>query len=336
MNFNQDSSTPIKFTPGRDGSYSSSSGEVGTRPAGDPKSGKDFKKILGKNKDPKESSDDDATKKIVEEGEGDDGIVADLDDTTSQKKPPMSLFDLTSGKLPIDNLKPKGERGLVKTGTAPSVPMVVKPKQKADDVVAEAVFAPSNDATPASMSSTSGKFTTRFATEQTDLSYINPMAAMSAAMSNQAIDPAVANVAKPIPPTTSIQDIINQLVGKVVEMKDNGKTETIITLKNPPLFAGANIVVTAFDSAKGEFNLTFENLSQSAKNMLDMRANQQSLMSALQQKGYAVHIVTTTTLMENRPVIADASQGGRPGDERGDERGRQQDGGRNPRGRQQG
>lgn len=145
-------------------------------------------------------------------------------------------------------------------------------------------------------------FTTRFATEQPDISYVNPLAA---ANNPSGVAQVNMKTEKPIP-TTHIQEIINQMVEKVQEITDTGRTDTVITLKHPPMFAGANIVVSAYDSAKGEFNIAFENLTQAAKEMLDMRTNQESLKQALIQKGYAVHIVTTTTLVEN-PTRADTT-----------------------------
>ena len=45
------------------------------------------------------------------------------------------------------------------------------------------------------------------------------------------------------------------MIEKVAEIKDTGTTETVVTLKHPPLFAGATVVVTAFDNAK--MNSTF-------------------------------------------------------------------------------
>lgn len=140
------------------------------------------------------------------------------------------------------------------------------------------------------------KIATRFATDQPDLSYINSMTAARQ-------DITVANVkADQVRPTTNIQEIINQMVDAVQEMKSKGQSDTIITLKQPPLFAGTTLVVTSFDSAKGEFNISFQGLSQTAKNLLDMGANQTSLKLALEERGYAVHIITTTTEIEN--VIA--------------------------------
>jgi hypothetical protein len=52
--------------------------------------------------------------------------------------------------------------------------------------------------------------------------------------------------------------------------------------------------------------------------MMDQQANQNSLLSALHQKGYAVHILSTTTINENRVVVDNLpppDQGRNRGDE---------------------
>jgi hypothetical protein len=151
-----------------------------------------------------------------------------------------------------------------------------------------------------SAETTKDKFTTRFSTEQTDLSYVNLMA-----VTPQPIASVEGKVDKAIAPIADIQEIVNQLVDKLYTISQSGKTDTVITLKHPPILTGAQLIVTSFDNAKGEFNISFENLTQAGKNLLDLRLNQESLLNALEQKGYAVHILTTTTLVENRPIPTD-------------------------------
>ena len=286
---NQDTSSPIKFTPGKDSSYSSST-DVGTRPTGDPKSRKDFKKILDKT----DETDEDGSSNTPTQGitdEGDDAIA--MDDAVSKKKGPPSLFDLTSGRATQSETAAAQANNkfgkIVDSNTADA-----KTNSKSND---------SADA-PFSMNTVpeKDKYTTRFATEQPDLSYVNPMAAIS----TQSITETGMKVEKPVAPVVNIQEIINQLVSKVEELKQDGRTETTITLKQPPMFAGTNIVVTAFDSAKGEFNISFENLTQAAKAVLDAKVNRDSLIQDLGERGYAIHIVTTTTLVEHAPIIADS------------------------------
>lgn len=111
------------------------------------------------------------------------------------------------------------------------------------------------------------------------------------------------------PPASSIRlkEIIDQIVEKLYTIQTSDKHQTLVTLKHPPLFAGATVVITSYKTAAGEFNITFENLTQAAKQVLDLKENQESLKSALDQKGFTVHIVTTTTLSET-PVFADAQK----------------------------
>lgn len=77
--------------------------------------------------------------------------------------------------------------------------------------------------------------------------------------------------------------------------------------------------MTAFDSAKGELNIAFENLSQRAKTFLDSNNHLDLLKLHLEQKGYITHIITTTTLTETK-VFTQAQ----PQPHKGDERDQQQ------------
>jgi hypothetical protein len=102
----------------------------------------------------------------------------------------------------------------------------------------------------------------------------------------------------------------------IVSDPNSGKTETTLALKHPPLFAGANLTVTAFKSAKGEFNITFENLTPHAKQLIDLAENQNILRNSLEQKGYMVHIVVaTTTTIENSQTVKGEQLGSRQEDE---------------------
>lgn len=100
-----------------------------------------------------------------------------------------------------------------------------------------------------------------------------------------------------------IKEMIDQIIAKLYTIETKGKTDTLITLKHPPLFAGSSVVITSFNTAKGEFNITFENLTQAAKAILDRIENQNALISALDQKGYTVHIITATTLAETQNLV---------------------------------
>lgn len=307
MGLPDNSSSPIRFTPSKDSNYSSSES---SRPTGAAGSKKDFRKVLEKSDDD-ESQGGQASKVSEEEGEAaaDQAIAA-----IGKKRGPPSLFDLTATSKTLHPKQSRSDTGgdaekFASDDTIES-PNALYSKMNTGEgnkVVRETM----DDDTGAALLDVPGKKepTTRFSTEQTDLSYVNPLAAVN----TQAAASVGVKAEKPVLPASNIQEIINQMVSQVTEIKDSGRTETIVTLKHPPLFAGANIVVTGFDSAKGEFNITFENLTQAAKNILDMQANRDSLLVALQEKGYNVHILTATTLSENRPVVEEGQAGRQAG-----------------------
>jgi hypothetical protein len=285
MGFNPDN---IKVTSGRDNNYRS--GEVGgTRPKGDPKGTKEFKKVLAKDSEEEGEENPFEAKGIIEESDG--AIVAF--EGQKKKKVPMSLFDLTGTKNDRIDTHDKGHASV-------ESPASIYAKMSAGETkpVKERHFDAEENVGVTVPVDKEDKFTTRFSTEQTDLSYVNPLAAGQTQINvNLNVKAEKATL-----PVSHMQEIINQMVDKVAEMKNVGTTETIVTLKHPPAFAGATIVVTAFDNAKNEFNISIENLTQAAKNMMDMQNNRDSLLLALEQKGYAVHILATTTVSEDRPV----------------------------------
>lgn len=99
-------------------------------------------------------------------------------------------------------------------------------------------------------------------------------------------------------PSSTIKDIAAQISDTIQVMKKEGTTETLVTLKNPPLLEGATITLTEFDHAKGEFNIRFANLSPQAKQFLDRQLLDDPLRNHLDRKGIVVHMVSTTTQPE--------------------------------------
>lgn len=105
-------------------------------------------------------------------------------------------------------------------------------------------------------------------------------------------------------PSTSaeeLQQIVQKIIDSIQQMELKGKVDTIVTLTHPPMLKGANVVLTSFNSAKGEFNIAFENLSQPAKVFLDGAGHLDTLKAGLEQKGYVTHIISTSTTEETRP-----------------------------------
>jgi len=106
---------------------------------------------------------------------------------------------------------------------------------------------------------------------------------------------------------------LHALVEKIAETMATlvSKTDTtiVVTLKHPPLFDGASLIVKQPESAKNEFNITFENLPPQARALIETEANQAQLRQGLIEKGYTLHMVTiesgilfvNPTASESRP-----------------------------------
>lgn len=148
------------------------------------------------------------------------------------------------------------------------------------------------------------KSTTRFNEAQSDIASINALGTYIAPPN--VVGESASNVA-PMP-KAHLQAIVDQIVDKLYTVQAAGQTNTIIVLKHPPIFEGANVVVTSFNSATKEFNLSFENLRPDAKLLLDNNVN--ALKQALEDKGFAnaVHQITTTTEIEHRIPTETESQ----------------------------
>lgn len=160
----------------------------------------------------------------------------------------------------------------------------------------------------------------QFTQTQPDLSYVNPLAGPLEAAQSTA---SVAEV-KPTPRAPYIKELVTQLIDKLYTVQTEGKMETVVTIKHPPMFEGANLVVTSFNSANKEFNIAFENLSPQAKHLLDLQQNRNDLKLALEEKGYGIHIIVTTTEIEHT-ILSDGTlaQSGR--DDRSHEEGAMDD-----------
>lgn len=152
----------------------------------------------------------------------------------------------------------------------------------------------------------------QFAIEQPDLSYVNPLTQTGSQIGSSLTE----NVDKSAM-RTNIQEIVDQIVDKLYTLKVQGRMDTTLTLKHPPLFEGAKITISEFDTAKGEFNIKFENLTQMAKELIDVRANQDALKLGLEQKGLTMHIVIATTYTEVKPIYAEGAARGARDDREG-------------------
>lgn len=109
---------------------------------------------------------------------------------------------------------------------------------------------------------------------------------------------AVAAVPVPVAQRVSnVREVLLKLAQNMVDqiqlVKDAGKTETTLTIKNVPLFEGVQVKITEFDSAKNQFNLTFSEVNNpTARALIEQQDNQVRLQQALVDKGYTVQMVT--------------------------------------------
>ncbi|MEM1282595.1 MAG: hypothetical protein AAGG81_03495 [Chlamydiota bacterium] len=118
--------------------------------------------------------------------------------------------------------------------------------------------------------------------------------------------------------------LIRQIAEQLSVVATDSKSDTTITLKNMPQFAGVKVTVTTYPTARGEINITFENLTQEGKLILDMVDNRAALKQALDQRGLTVHMITTTTTTIERTF---AESGGAQREGRGGTRDEMAEGG---------
>ena len=96
----------------------------------------------------------------------------------------------------------------------------------------------------------------------------------------------------------AMRQIIDKLVDSITVVQKEGLTETVVSLRHPPLLEGATLTLTATDEAKNEFNIVFSSLTEAAKAFLDKRLERDSLSTALGQQGFIVNTLITTTQKE--------------------------------------
>lgn len=345
----------VNYDPSDESNYVSQNQDVKPVTAPQP-TNKDFKKVLGKTgKEGKEgkagaTGKKKTTVKMFDEevetfAEVSEKSSKDDEENASEEVPaaPVSLFDLSKGK-------PVKEEPVAKPAVKSTAPVHAKVESpsdlfkrmatkepvkpfKAATGEQQPVVAHSDVASVKQQEPKKDKFTTRYTPEQTDLAYVNPLAANSATQPITNIISDTKAVERTSALSPSMQELVDHIVKTMYTVETKGQTDTIITLQYPPLFKDANIVITAYDSARGQFNLSFENLTQSAKRILDQEDNRKALVAALEHKGYGVQIFQTTTLIEH-PVPTDHSESSR-GSGRDQSREDDQSGGQKRRNREE-
>lgn len=299
----------LKITSDQGKDDTSSNRTSSSKPTGTPRTDKDFRKILG-DKDDRQNDENDDPKNAQALGPGDSAVFEEIaynEKTKKQKQP--SLFDLSKSKVKKDgddeasDVAKMASADELPTESSNSIFRNLALKEKAGQ---------SKGAEDLELAGKMGdidehkdKITSRFSQDSMDLSFVNPLALNNttvAEIGDQKLGQATSSQ------RLTMQQLVDAVVKAIATVEAEGKTDTIVTLTHPPMFAGANIVLTSYETAKGEFNIRFENLTQQAKSFMDMQQNQDSLLSTLQQKGYAVHIVVATTQTETPHLTPNPQQ----------------------------
>lgn len=108
--------------------------------------------------------------------------------------------------------------------------------------------------------------------------------------------------APPASRSATIRELAAQIIERIQVMRKKDETHTMVTLRHPPILAGATLTIATTDQAKKECTITFANLSPEAKVFLDRKLKEDSLTENLDRKGIVVHQLTTTT--EAQPLVA--------------------------------
>ncbi len=109
--------------------------------------------------------------------------------------------------------------------------------------------------------------------------------------------------ATPTAASSSSQKVLIQLIKTIVSTIHEAITperrDLVVEIKNVPHFEGVSIQITEMNAARGEYNLTFFNLTNSiARSLVEAKIHQQILREALMEKGYALHMITIEPKLE--------------------------------------
>ena len=124
-------------------------------------------------------------------------------------------------------------------------------------------------------------------------------------------------------PTTSSQaqrtamiQLITQAAEALATFVSKEVTSTVVTIRQPPIFEGATLMVTEHSAAPRQFNITFGNLSPEARRMVESVANQQQLKQALVDRGYTVQniVIESTPRKVELPTVSGTAAERKPGE----------------------
>ncbi|KIC71102.1 hypothetical protein DB44_ER00310 [Candidatus Protochlamydia amoebophila] len=295
-----DEINPVRFNPR---SESSSLGR--SRPEGTPRSDKNFKKLVRNDEEPSKEQEELAA--LEEENEAAPLSLFDLSakNKSTRKSPSMvaknPFIKEESNQQPILEMAENGNPQLEQISTEKPL----KDTFLHGEIVRESViegkkeknspFTLATDSAASSPKKEKQKLSrTPFEVreEQVDLSAINSQQRPIAFLADKA------ELAEEPKTLSSIKDIVAQIVEKMQIIKTGEKTDTVVTLRYPPIFEGATVTLTNFEGAAREFNVAFANLTDEAKRFLDRKIVEDSLVENLARQDIIVNVLTTTTLPE--------------------------------------
>ncbi len=239
--------------------------------------------------------DKDKFKRIVERDERSSSEEDDAEEVAERDS--QSIFDLSSKKprqdMPVQPIAPPASPFDLVSKADAKIKAVGMDREAPSDLTG--LIAKDKPDTP----TVQGR---SFAQVHEDLSSINPG---HLTVSN--VSEAVQSSDTKMMTLPDRQSLIDQIVAKLYTIKSGDVTDTIMKIKNPPVFEGSELVVTSYNSARGEYNIAFTNLTQEAKQLLD--SQRAALLRDLADSGYVAHIVVTTT-EPYRPMMAQADPQG--------------------------
>lgn len=261
-------------------------------------------------------------KEVLDDKQEDDGTVSEKNTPDEQDNSLMSLFSRPPKKEAIrgDLRSELDQKMLIEEGAILQTKQEVKPKKSIKENRTTTTTKATNhekvDQVEEEIKSDSltrkGQVSSEYTESQPDITFLNPSLNPSAVPLNT-VNPINLNIAQKVEQTVSIaspiETVVAELVDKLLIVQTKGQTDTVVTLNAPGSFQGAVIVISEFDSAKGQLNLAFENLKNEAKLLLDSMSNRESLISTLSEKGYIVQQFTTTTIIEHAPLSSDETRG---------------------------
>lgn len=130
--------------------------------------------------------------------------------------------------------------------------------------------------------------------------------------------------------TRDLQTLIDAMGKELSIVKQGDRTDTVITLKNVPHFEDAILTVSTNASAPKEFNIKFENLTQTAQRLIE--ENQAALKTSLKESyDVVIHMISASTYRMEQPVNVVQTETSPDKEKQGKDREQSGQQGRNPR-----